>query len=118
MHGAPTTFRSYADAAQEDRCAPRRQGSIPATLRAAGTRAFPTVVHDLSLGGFCCTAVSRLHPGTICWLTLPGLESLQSRVVWWEASQVGCAFDNLLNPIVLETMVARWLHETGPRSRV
>lgn len=108
----------YAQAAQEDRCAPRVQVSIPATLRASGGRAFQTLVHDLSLGGFCCSAISRLHADTICWITLPGLQSLQSRVVWWDASLVGCAFDNLLNPIVLENILSRWQQLEVPRGRI
>lgn len=108
----------YSVAAQEDRCAPRARVNIPATLRASGGRAFQTVVHDLSLGGFCCSAVNRLHVDSICWLTLPGLQSLQSRVVWWDASLVGCAFDNLLSPIVLENIMARWAQEPGRRARV
>lgn len=108
----------YSVAAQEDRCAPRLRVSIPATLRVSGARAFQTVVHDLSLGGFCASAVSRLHPETLCWITLPGLESLQSRVVWWNASLVGCSFSNLLNPVVLENILMRWQHESTPRGVV
>ncbi|MDE2619394.1 MAG: PilZ domain-containing protein [Sphingomonadales bacterium] len=108
----------YLTAAQEDRCAPRMRVSIPATLRASGGRAFQTMVHDLSLGGFCSSAVNRLAPDTICWITLPGLQSLQARVVWWDASLVGCAFENLLSPIVLDNVLARWQHETTLRSSI
>ena len=50
----------YDKAAQEDRCAPRARVGIPATLRASGGRSFHTVVHDLSLAGFCASAVNRL----------------------------------------------------------
>lgn len=98
----------YLAAAQEDRSAPRTRISIPATLRMAGGRGFQTVVHDLSLSGYCADAVNRTHPGTICWLTLPGLESLQGEVVWWDNSMAGCAFSNLLSPIVLDTLLDRW----------
>ena len=66
----------YAHAAQEDRCAPRTRITIPATLRPSGSRGFQTVVHDLSISGFSAMAINRLHPGTHCWLTLPGLESM------------------------------------------
>lgn len=98
----------YAKAAQEDRCGLRVPVSIPATLRASGAKAFQASVTDLAIGGFCCTAVSRLTPGTRCWLTLPGLQSLQAEVIWWDANLVGCAFDDLLSPIVLETVLSRW----------
>lgn len=98
----------YAVAAQEDRSAPRTRISIPATLRASGSKAFQTVVHDLSLSGFSATAINRLHPGAVCWLTLPNMESMQAQVVWWEGGMVGCAFANLLNPIIHDNIVLRW----------
>ena len=106
----------YEVAAQEDRCAPRTRISIPATLRASGGRSFQTIVHDLSLGGFCASAINRLQPGTICWITLPGLESLQSEVVWWNNSLIGCAFKDLLSPIVHDNILSRWQPETIFRS--
>ena len=98
----------YFTAAQEDRCAPRTRISIPATLRMSGARGFQSVVHDLSLSGFCAAAVNRITPGTMCWLTLPGLESLQGEVIWWDNSLVGCAFSELLSPIVHDNILARY----------
>ena len=106
-----TSFDSadrYEYTSQEDRCAPRTKLIIPATFRPSGGRAYQTMVNDLSLGGFCCTAVNRHNPGTICWITLPGLESLQSEVVWWDNNLIGCAFANLLSPVVHDNILARW----------
>ena len=97
----------YFAAAQEDRSAPRSRIAIPALLRGSGGRGYHTIVQDLSLSGFCATSVSRLHPGTVCWLTLPGLESLQAKVVWWEDNLCGCAFENLLSPIVHDNLLLR-----------
>ena len=98
----------YALAAQEDRCAPRSRIAIPASLRASGGRSFQTQVLDLSLGGFSAACVNRMHAGALCWLTLPGLESLQAVVVWWQDNLVGCAFANLLSPIVHDNILARY----------
>jgi hypothetical protein len=98
----------YELAAQEDRCAPRTRMAIPAQLRASGGRAFQTVVHDLSISGFSAAAINRMHPGQVCWITLPGLESLQAEVVWWDNSLVGCAFEFLLSPIVHDNILARY----------
>ena len=106
-----TTLQSierYAVAAQEDRCAPRTRLRIPAQLRPSGDKAFATVVLDLSLAGFSCDAVTGMKPGTICWLTLPSLGSLQSEVAWNNGAMVGCSFQTLLNPAVLEAIVARY----------
>ncbi len=98
----------YFTAAQEDRCAERTRIAIPAGFRVSGGRSFHTVVHDLSLGGFSAAAVGKLWPGTICWLTLPGLESQQAEVVWWDRSLVGCAFARMLSPIVHDNLLLRW----------
>lgn len=97
----------YMLAAQEDRCAARTRLAIPAQLRASGARAFLTEVQDLSISGFSAKSVSRMHEGQLCWLTFPGLELLQAQVVWWEGSMVGCAFTELMNPIVHDSIVNR-----------
>lgn len=102
------TSDGYAIAAQEDRSAPRTKLSIPASLRPSGSKGFKTVVRDLSLSGFSATALNRLHPGTLCWITLPGLESMQAQVIWWEEGLVGCAFQRLLSPIVHDNILTRW----------
>ena len=98
----------YAVAAQEDRSAPRTRIAIPASLRASGTKSFQTVVHDLSLSGFSCSSINRMHIGTVCWLQLPGLESLQAEVIWWNNSLVGCAFHQLLSPIVHDNLLTKF----------
>lgn len=105
----------YEKAAQEDRSAPRTRLVIPAQLRPSGMRSFQTLVNDLSLSGFSSGSINRLHPGTLVWLTLPGLESLQAEVVWWEAGQCGCAFANLLSPIVHDNLLARYRGEAIQR---
>ena len=102
------THERYSVAAQEDRCAPRTKLTIPAQLRASGGRGFPTVVHDLSVSGFSAAAINRMHPGQICWLTLPGLGALQAEVIWWDNCQVGCAFAELLSPIVHDNIVGQY----------
>ena len=102
-----TTDR-YNVAAQEDRCSPRSKLTIPGQLRASGGRAFQTVVNDLSISGFSAAAINRMHVGQLCWLTLPGLESLQAEVVWWDNCQVGCAFNELLSPVVHENILGRY----------
>ena len=102
------TSDRYTLAAQEDRSAPRTRITIPAQLRASGGRSFHTVVQDLSLSGFCAASISRLHAGTVCWLTLPGLGSLQAQVIWWENNLAGCAFDQMLSPIVHDNLLASY----------
>ena len=111
-----TTQDRYEIAAQEDRCAPRTKLTIPASLRASGGRAFQSVVHDLSISGFSAAAINRMHEGQVCWLTLPGLESLQAQVVWWDNCIVGRAFSELLSPIVHDSILARYSGEDAYRA--
>lgn len=108
-----TDKERYAAAAQEDRSAIRSRISIPASLRPSGGKGFQTAVRDLSLSGFSATAVSRIHPGTYCWLTLPGMEALPGKVVWWDNGLVGCAFEQLLSPVALDSVLARWCGPEG-----
>jgi PilZ domain len=103
-----TDYDRYLVAAQEDRCAPRTRLAIPASLRPSGDKGFATTVHDLSLGGFSCEALSRMRPGALCWLTLPGLAALQAEVIWNHGGMVGCAFANLLNPAVHDAIIDRY----------
>jgi hypothetical protein len=107
------TLGSYEFAAQEDRSAPRTRILIPARLRASGMRAFQSVVNDLSLSGFSATSVNRMHKGTLCWLSLPGLESMQAEVMWWENGLCGCAFVNLMSPIIHDNLLMRYRGDTA-----
>ncbi len=111
MSASYLTQNPYALAAQEDRCAPRTRVAIPASLRPSGAKGFQTIVHDLSLSGFSASSFTRLHVGTLCWLSLPGLESLQAEVVWCNHSMVGCAFFTMLSPMVHDNILTRWSAE-------
>lgn len=111
-----TQTDKYAFAAQEDRSAHRTRLSIPAALRPAGGKKIQTVVRNLSLSGFSATAISRIPNGTMCWLTMPDQAALPARVIWWEQGLVGCAFEDLLGPLVYEAILMRWQGESGYRA--
>ena len=116
MSDKPAAKRnSYFTAAQEDRSAPRTRIVIPATLRITGGRTFQTVVRDLSVSGFCAAAINPVSPGSVCWLTLPQMEALQARVVWWNNSLVGCAFAELISPSAHTTVLNHWRTDTPYR---
>lgn len=100
----------YTMAAQEDRSAPRTVVSTPATLRPSGARSFKTVIRDISLSGFSALAINPMERGTLCWLTVPGCDPLEARVVWWCNNVAGCEFQQLLNEEEFEFF-------TSPHSR-
>ena len=99
-------YSPYHSAAQEDRCGARVSMRLPAKLRASGPPGFEVTVYDLSISGFSCDAVTGMRPAALCWVTLPGLSSLQAKVIWNDGARVGCAFDHLLNTAVYDRIVA------------
>ena len=103
----PTSLR-YDSAALEDRCAPRIKIRIPAMLRQSGNTGFTVVVTDLSIAGFQCEALTGMPPGSRCWLALPGLSPIQAELVWNHGRAVGCAFSNILNEAVLDSILRRF----------
>jgi hypothetical protein len=96
---------SYAQAAQEDRCAPRIVLNIPAMLRPSGSQSFPTTLIDLSIGGFAAQAVTGMRAGSLCWLSVGPCKGLQAEVAWNDGQTVGCSFASLLNPAVFESII-------------
>ena len=106
--GIPSTIAPYAFAAEEDRCAPRQKVAVPAKLRFSGSSSFAVEVTDISLAGFACDALLQAHPGTRCWLTLPGLAPLEAEVVHRNNMGLGCALQTMLNPAVLDRFIASY----------
>ncbi len=104
----PTTIAPYAFAAEEDRCALRHKVAIPAKLRFSGSSSFATEVANISLAGFACDALLQAHPGTRCWLTLPGLAPLEAEVIHRNNLGLGCALKDMLNPAVLDRYIASY----------
>lgn len=108
MYETMSRHRRYADAAFEDRCVRRFEVTMPARLRPAGQHGFSVLVRDISVAGFSVEAVTAMPRGARCWLMLPGLSGLQSEVSWNRKGQLGCAFADLMSPIVLEHLVRRF----------
>lgn len=102
------TVTHYAEASEEDRCAPRHRLAIPAKLRFSCSNSFAIVVTDMSLAGFACDALLEIGSGTRCWLTLPGLGALEAEVVRTGQYGLGCAFVNLLSLPVLDSFIAKY----------
>ncbi len=98
----------YAYAAEEDRCATRFKVAIPARLRFSCSSSFTVEVTNISLAGFACDALLTMHPGTRCWLTLPGLGAMEAETVRNDERGLGCAFANLMSPAVIDRFVSRY----------
>ncbi|NJM50591.1 MAG: PilZ domain-containing protein [Sphingomonadales bacterium] len=99
---------SYAEAALEDRCAPRTKLRIPASLRPSGFKGFSVIVKDLSMSGFAAEALTGMKAGTRVFITMPGLTALEAEIAWNDGTMIGCAFQNLLNEAVLDSILNRF----------
>ena len=102
---APQKTMSYAQAVMEDRSAPRIKLRIPASLRPSGYTGFSVIIKDLSLSGFSAEALTGMKAGTRVFITMPGLKSLEAEVAWNDGTMIGCAFQNLLNQAVLDSIL-------------
>lgn len=72
-----------------------------AELREAGSRSTPIRLLDISEQGCRITLVNRARPGTVLWIRLPGLESIESIVRWEDEFTAGLEFRRPLYPAVL-----------------
>lgn len=93
-------------AGDEARHALRRAVKLRARLRDRGQTKFEIDIVDLSASGFRAETSYTLWPGTVVWLTLPGLAGLEATVAWRNKFKYGCAFAKPLHPAVLDHIVA------------
>jgi hypothetical protein len=84
----------------ESRRALRKAVKMRAHLRDRGQTKFEIDVLDLSASGFRAETSFTLWPGTVVWLTLPGLAALEAVVAWRDKLKYGCAFAKPLHPAV------------------
>ncbi len=91
---------------EELRRALRKSVRMRAHLRDRGQTRFEIEVTDLSESGFRAETSFTLWPGTVVWLTLPGLAALEAVVAWRDKFKYGCAFAKPLHPAVFEHIVA------------
>ncbi len=73
-----------------------------ARLRETGHTPMEVKVSNLSTNGFCCSATYTQRIGERVWLTIPGLEQLEAKVVWVDGFFFGCEFKRPLHPAVFD----------------
>jgi hypothetical protein len=99
-------FDSSLQATDDPRQTLRRSVKMRAHLRDRGQTRFEIDVVDLSKAGFRAETSFTLWPGTVVWLTLPGLAPLEAVVAWRDKFKYGCAFSKPLHPAVFDHIVA------------
>ena len=94
-----------APASSESRRALRKAVRLRARLRDRGATRFAIDVIDLSTTGFRAETAYNLHPGTVVWISLPGLAGLEAIVAWRTHECIGAAFRHPLHPAVFDHIV-------------
>lgn len=100
-----TTAASLRSDSVDTRATLRLPTKLDARLRdRTGTRGTIRVV-DLSLTGFRAETASTLRTGTVVWVTLPGLQSLEATIAWQRGEHIGAAFVRPLHAAVFDHIV-------------
>ncbi len=102
---APLSGATLSGESLDRRDTLRRPVRMRAHLRDRGQTRFDLDVADLSDAGFRAETSFALYPGTIVWLTLPGLAPIEAVVAWRDKFHYGCAFARPLHPAVHEHIV-------------
>ena len=89
----------------EGRKAERRIVNLAASLREPGACLADAEVVNLSTTGFAAESSAELEPGCHVWLKLPGLEPVNSRVVWVEGRTAGFEFVTPLHTATLDLVL-------------
>ena len=90
----------------EGRRAERRVVNLAASLREPGASLSDAEVVNLSTTGFAAESDAPLETGSHVWLKLPGLEPVNSRVVWVEGRKAGFEFVTPIHCATLDLVLA------------
>jgi hypothetical protein len=71
-------------------------------LREKGLTKIQVKVTDLSVTGFRCETSFTIPPGTLVWLTIPGLAGIEATVAWRDRFLYGCSFLQPLHVAVFD----------------
>ena len=90
----------------EGRTAERRVVNLAASLREPGASLADAEVVNLSCTGFAAETDAEIETGNHVWLKLPGLEPVNSRVVWTDGNKAGFEFVTPLHSATLDLVLA------------
>ncbi len=72
-----------------------------------GVKRATVKLRDISQLGARVAGVFLVHEDDHFYLTLPGLAAIEARVAWVAQFEFGCEFIQPLNPVILESIIAR-----------
>ena len=81
--------------------------SLTARHRRSGALRSSVSVTDISISGCCVLTALDVPAGSYCWIILPTLESLYSRVAWCRDERMGLDFAEPLHAAVAKLLIKR-----------
>lgn len=105
MTTATSDSRVPAAATGDNRSTLRRAVRLDARVRDRGAARFAIRVLDLSMTGFRAETAFTIRPGSLVWITLPGLQGLEAEIAWQRGDHIGAAFRTPLHAAVFEHIV-------------
>lgn len=91
----------------ERRKTERAEVDAAVDFRRAREHRFEVRMHDLSAHGCRVALPERVGRLQTVWITMPGLETLQSQVCWATEWTAGVRFDRPMHPAVFDHMAAK-----------
>ena len=76
-------------------------------FRRAREHRFEVRIHDLTAHGCKIAVPERVGRLQTVWISMPGLETLQSQVCWADEWIAGVRFDRPMHPAVFDHMAAK-----------
>ncbi|WP_294289530.1 PilZ domain-containing protein [uncultured Sphingomonas sp.] len=95
-------YTSLPSSHDDSRATTRRSVGVEAKARDRNGSRYKVRVIDLSRTGFKAECVHTLRAGTMIWLSLPGLQSLEAEVAWQRGEFIGAAFHQPLHQAVFD----------------
>ena len=89
----------------DNRATLRKAVRLDARVRDRSQSRFKIRIMDLSMTGFRAETAFTLRPGSLVWITLPGLQGLEATIAWQRGEHIGAAFRQPLHPAVFEHIV-------------
>lgn len=88
------------------RRSPRRTGTVNVQFGQHGKRHQARLI-DLSRHGARLSVAHALLIGETCWISLPGLQPISSKIAWVEGYVIGCQFETTLHEAVFDHLLTK-----------
>lgn len=79
--------------------------SIVAEIRETGGGKQRISVIDLSQDGFRMHCIFLIPPDRTVFLTMPGFESMEARIAWYDDNYYGCQFEQPLHEAIYDHVI-------------